>query len=128
MNTNCLEGIKCPDCGNDGPFTVSVRGWAVLTDDGLQSVQDADWEDDSMTYCARCSKEGPWESFKIPKAKARARAILDEFNALQAEYEKSVAEDQREKYQLQASGNVQAMVYALATILEELVNEGANDD
>ena len=58
MNTNCLEGMKCPKCGNEGQLNISVLGCAEVTDDGIQSTYDFEWDKDSGCSCPVCFHDG----------------------------------------------------------------------
>lgn len=61
-NTNCLEGIKCPKCGNEDEFVISVVAHATVTDDGFRKMQGGDWDDDSSIWC-RCGADGTVKTF-----------------------------------------------------------------
>jgi hypothetical protein len=67
MNTNCLEGIKCPDCGNEESFMVTVTGITKVTDDGTDHVTDLEWAEDAPTICNQCQRTGKWNDFLAPK-------------------------------------------------------------
>ena len=34
-NTNLLKGMRCPDCGSEGPFRFAVEAIALIHDDGV---------------------------------------------------------------------------------------------
>jgi hypothetical protein len=46
-NTNCLEGIRCPDCGNEESFRIAAKTIVTVTDDGIEDHGDMEWDDDS---------------------------------------------------------------------------------
>ena len=50
-NTNCLEGIRCPECGFEEYFYIS--GFCSLTvfDDGIVDTQNCDWDGDCDMTC-----------------------------------------------------------------------------
>jgi hypothetical protein len=62
-NTNCLAGIKCPKCGNEDLFTVSATCWATVTDDGIDSTSDFEWDDESVCMC-RCGHSDQMGAFR----------------------------------------------------------------
>lgn len=66
-NSNCLEGARCPECGQDNAF--HVVGTAVFTvhDDGTDEGRNIDWESDSSTYCAECDWSGTWGDLSSTK-------------------------------------------------------------
>jgi hypothetical protein len=53
-NTNCLAGIKCPKCGNEDLFLISATCWATVTDDGVESTEDLEWDGESQCLCKQC--------------------------------------------------------------------------
>ena len=68
MNTNCLIGIKCPDCGSEGPFIIEVRTQVLMTDDGSEDC-DSDHHWDSLSYmrCYECDRDGQASEFFTPE-------------------------------------------------------------
>jgi hypothetical protein len=63
MNTNCLKGWKCPECGSEEPFkifSVTITADIVLSDDGTveDDVHNTDWEKWSPAECMECGHEG----------------------------------------------------------------------
>lgn len=62
-NTNCLEGIKCPDCGNEDTFRIAGTTIFTVTDEGTEDHGDVEWNDDSHAECAECGREGPLKEF-----------------------------------------------------------------
>ena len=64
-NTNCLEGWKCPGCGQDEAFFVSAVINMLLTDDGTEHVGGADayYDDESFCRCFDCDEEGKVSDF-----------------------------------------------------------------
>ena len=54
-NTNCLEGMACPECGSFGPFKISVTqaGIVLVYDDGTEDIDSdgIDWDDNSRCEC-----------------------------------------------------------------------------
>jgi hypothetical protein len=64
-NTNCLENIKCPDCGNEGSFRIAGTAIFIVTDDGTEDHGDVEWDDDSYAECAGCQRHGTLKDFTI---------------------------------------------------------------
>ncbi len=58
MNTNCLEGMRCPNCKSEGPFDIYAHSTFVFTDDGTDEFGDVEWDDDSPCECKECNFEG----------------------------------------------------------------------
>ena len=44
INTNCLENIKCPTCGNEEWFRIAAKTIATVTDDGDIAALSAEGE------------------------------------------------------------------------------------
>ena len=57
-NTNCLENIKCPDCGNAQSFRIAGKTIFTVTDDGTEDYGDVEWDDDSYAECPACKRQG----------------------------------------------------------------------
>jgi hypothetical protein len=62
-NTNCLEHIKCPACGNEDSFRIAATTIATVIDDGVEEVGDMEWDDDSYAECKQCLKSGDLKDF-----------------------------------------------------------------
>jgi len=54
MNTNCLRGMKCPQCECEGPFRIEVKATVIMSDDGIEDIGDSDWGDDDWCICEKC--------------------------------------------------------------------------
>src|SRR5262245_8562268 len=70
VNDNCLEGIHCPQCGNEDRFMIAASIVAEVTDDGAdvaspQSGNGFQWDDSSMTRCPNCDRAGPLKDFRV---------------------------------------------------------------
>ena len=50
-NENCLEGMRCPKCGQADHFNFAVRAYAEVTDEGTGDIDDIEWNDDSPAGC-----------------------------------------------------------------------------
>ena len=59
-NTNCLEGLACPKCGNDERLIIQGESAFEVTDDGTGTHWDVYWDDSSHTACPNrdCNFEG----------------------------------------------------------------------
>ena len=58
-NTNCLEGVRCPECGSEGPFIVEVRQQVRMYDEGTEEVEgDIHWDDGAYMRCEACDFDG----------------------------------------------------------------------
>lgn len=62
MNENCLEGWKCPKCGNEDPFWINVTEYktVLMGDDGTieeKSGAETYWTADSYAKCGECGFE-----------------------------------------------------------------------
>ncbi|MBI1347071.1 hypothetical protein GC163_12365 [bacterium] len=63
-NTNCLEGIRCPQCGQENRFKITALITCVVTDSGSEPVGDHDWDDESGTQCPECGFTGKLKGFR----------------------------------------------------------------
>ncbi len=64
-NHNCLEGIKCPICGSEGPFIIEVRTQVMMYDDGSEECDsDIHWDGDSYMRCSYCDEDGLAKDFR----------------------------------------------------------------
>ena len=67
-NSNCLEGIACPKCGNDGMIFIEAMTLTVVTDDGAEAFGDMEWNGDSYAECPGCQHCGTLDEFRIVAA------------------------------------------------------------
>lgn len=63
-NTNCLEGIRCPNCGQEDRFFVVGCAEFEVTDDGSDAVGDHEWDDGCSTRCPECGFDGELKEFR----------------------------------------------------------------
>jgi hypothetical protein len=63
-NMNCLEGIRCPACGQEDRFRITALITCLVTDDGSEPVGDHDWDDGSSTHCPECGFDGELKAFR----------------------------------------------------------------
>lgn len=71
-NKNCLEGWRCPLCGNEDSFKVDavVHQTVFLTDDGTEDTKsggDTTWEDHSPAECSECGHYATVGFFQLNK-------------------------------------------------------------
>ncbi len=66
-NDNCLEGIKCPECGNEDRFLIVATIVAEVTDNGADIARhtDMEWDEASSARCPDCGMAGPLAAFSI---------------------------------------------------------------
>jgi hypothetical protein len=64
-NTNCLENIKCPACGNEESFRIAATTIVTVTDDGTEDHGDMEWDDDSYAECPKCHRHGTLKDFQV---------------------------------------------------------------
>lgn len=53
-NTNCLEGMQCPECESFGPFHIAAEVMCEVHDDGSEPFGDHYWTDSSYCECPKC--------------------------------------------------------------------------
>ena len=65
-NENCLEGIRCPKCGNEDRFFIVAITLADVTDGGADIAKhtDMEWNDDSHSRCPECGYHAPLKEFR----------------------------------------------------------------
>ena len=73
-NTNCLEGIQCPACGNEDRFRIAGKAFFTVTDDGTDDYGDVEWDDDSDAECAECHRHRHPEGFQGETLTSPARS------------------------------------------------------
>lgn len=58
--TGCLEGMRCPGCGQTEEFLIVASSWFTVLADGTSEFGDVEWEDTSRCRCSNdeCSWEG----------------------------------------------------------------------
>lgn len=64
-NSNCLEGIACPNCAQESHFFISARVLCEVTDNGsVVTGGDHYWDNASVISCPECGKIGKVEEFR----------------------------------------------------------------
>jgi hypothetical protein len=70
-NVNILEGMRCPQCGSEGPFRIRAEVLVLIDDDGtLDDLSGSDWEDDSLCECDACDHSGTVKDYAIKEKEA----------------------------------------------------------
>lgn len=64
-NTNCLEGMACPECGSEGPFWITARTRFLVHDDGTEEYTDVEWDSSDWCRCRDCHHEATAGGFKV---------------------------------------------------------------
>lgn len=77
-NTNCLEGLRCPNpkCKQDSKLFIVGLAEFDVTDDGAEVVGDIEWDDNSHARCPECGASGSLFQFRFdgkPKRKGHLR-------------------------------------------------------
>jgi hypothetical protein len=81
-NTNCLENVCCPRCGQEERFKIVALISCEVTDDGSEPVGDHEWGDDSATHCPECGFDGELKDFrKKPKLPPDPDGLNDDRSA-----------------------------------------------
>jgi len=66
-NANCLEGMRCPECGATEPFRIEIKPITLTFFDSGQGCDegfDTQWDDESYCKCVSCDCEGVVKDFK----------------------------------------------------------------
>lgn len=63
MGKNCLEGWRCPQCGNVEKFRIVGSALFTLTDEGLEDFENVHYDNNSLTYCRECNFVGTKHDF-----------------------------------------------------------------
>lgn len=57
--------MRCPKCGDFGPFSIRAEATFVVHDDGTDTeYSDVDWTDESHIRCIACNHDGKVEDFR----------------------------------------------------------------
>jgi hypothetical protein len=66
MNSNCLEGVRCPKCKVEGPFNIVAEVTVKVFDEGVAEVSgDTDWGDESTIICLGCQHFANVKNFRM---------------------------------------------------------------
>jgi hypothetical protein len=65
-NINCLEGVKCPKCGQEDLFKIAANVIVEVSDDGTEDhVGDHEWDEQAFCQCCECHHAGKLADFTI---------------------------------------------------------------
>ena len=64
-NVNCLEGLKCPQCGQSDRLLIEGTSVFEVVDDGTESHSSVEWNDSSVTQCPECHLGADLKHFQI---------------------------------------------------------------
>lgn len=65
-NTNCLEGVKCPQCGYEDDFRIKAEIMVFVTDEGTQDeLGGYEWDKNAYCQCGSCDHEGILDDFTV---------------------------------------------------------------
>ncbi len=53
-NSNCLEGMACPECDYDKRFDITAITVATITDEGSDDHGDLEYDDTARCVCCGC--------------------------------------------------------------------------
>lgn len=67
-NSNCLEGLSCPECGQEDRLNIAVTAWASVTDEGTEDFRSVEWDEESACGCPECGFSGKVSDFRRPEA------------------------------------------------------------
>jgi hypothetical protein len=71
-NENCLEGIRCPQCGYEDAFRIEAQITVYVTDDGTEDEGGHyAWDGESPCHCAECDHAGTIKDFRIENESAK---------------------------------------------------------
>lgn len=69
INTNCLEGMRCPKCKSIEPFRITAKCTATVYDSGVDETEEFEWEDDDYCECVECKHAATVKDFEIKNQK-----------------------------------------------------------
>lgn len=65
-NTNCLQGVRCPNCQQEDVFHIEAVALVEVRDNGTEDLQtNYEWEDDAFCKCPICEFEATLLDFTI---------------------------------------------------------------
>lgn len=85
---NCIEGFRCPECGNFERFKIVATSAFTMEADGSEEYEGVEWDNDSHCTCPNCCFGGLVRDF-LPGA---AESFEERLAALRAEWERTVGE------------------------------------
>lgn len=64
-NTGCLEGVRCPRCGQEDRFYIWGSCVFEVTDEGSSAEGDHEWDDEDNCRCPNCNYQNSLGKFRI---------------------------------------------------------------
>lgn len=64
-NTNCLEGMICPKCGQYERFSIVAVAVFDVTDEEIEEYYDVEWDCENHCRCPSCNFSGKIGDFKV---------------------------------------------------------------
>jgi len=64
-NTSCLEGKRCPACGQEERLHIEATVMVLVYDHGIEDEFDYEWGDESPCNCPDCGHSGLLRDFEI---------------------------------------------------------------
>ena len=62
----CIEGMRCPDCGNHHAFKIVGSQLYRVSADGTDDAGgDIEWDGESYAECPECGKQSTVDGFQI---------------------------------------------------------------
>lgn len=119
-NTNCLEGIRCPKCGQEDRFFIIGGAQFEVTDDGSKTMGDHEWDDDSPMSCPECGHAGKVGEFSISTPRTEKPILPPEASE---EPDSDITNETRSE---RASSALQAYVEAKGEVFENSASEIAD--
>ena len=66
---NCIEGMKCPACGQCEEFRIQALVVTAVTPGGVQDiVSEFEWDEDSTCLCPKCDHTSTVLAFHAKEA------------------------------------------------------------
>lgn len=78
----CIEGMRCPECGNHERFIIEAATSTMFEKDGSSDYGgDMTWDNDSYCRCPECDKEGEVADFsKKSKQAQKSFTVIGRLN------------------------------------------------
>lgn len=86
-NTNCLQGIRCPQCKQRDRVKVIALSRFTLLDNGTDDYEDVEWDENSHMECPDCGYAGTARDFMAKKPKIARRYYVGSLYERNGEYE-----------------------------------------
>ena len=64
-NDNCLDGLRCPRCGNEASFRIAATATFLVVDDGTEEHENVEWDDASRIDCTGCYHSATVADFTV---------------------------------------------------------------